>query len=115
VLAWIYARLLFQASLSVRQERAALPSQLRAAQEALDTRFAEPLRLAELARRVGWSEHQYLIQRRLRAARELLAATRQPIGDIAATCGFADAAAFCRAFRRAMRTTPAAYRRAHAA
>jgi AraC-like DNA-binding protein len=130
VLAWIYGRLLFQASLSVRQERAALSPQLRAVQEALDTRYAEPLRLAELARRIGWSEahlhamfrarlgtspHQYLIQRRLRAARELLAATRQPIGDVAVACGFADAAAFCRAFRRAMRTTPAAYRRAHAA
>jgi AraC-like DNA-binding protein len=130
VLAWIYGRLLFQAALSERMERAALPPQLRSAQEALDTRFAEPLRLSELARRVGWSEahlharfrerlgtspHQYLIQRRLRAARELLAATRQPIGDIAAACGFADAAAFCRTFRRAMGTTPAGYRRAHAA
>ncbi len=131
VLAWIYGRLLFQASLSVRQQQAsALPTPLRDAQDTIDTRYAEPLRLAELARRVGWSPahlhavfraqlgtspHQYLIQRRLRAARELLATTRNPVGDIAIACGFADAAAFCRTFKQAMRVTPAEYRRRQAA
>ena len=59
----------------------------------------------------GLSPHQWLMRRRLHAARQLLAATDQPIVEIADACGFADAAAFCRAFKRGEGTSPAAWRR----
>ena len=127
LLAWVYGRLLFQATLDVHTRATRhLPPQLLAVIEALDMRYAEPLGLDELAAAAGWSgahlhavfrehlgtsPHQYLIQRRLRVARELLASTRQPIADVAAACGFSGAAAFCRTFRRGVGATPAAYRR----
>ena len=91
-----------------------------------DEGVAYGIDLETLAREAGWSvphlhdrfqahlgisPHQWLMRRRLHAARQLLAATDQPIAEIAGACGFADAAAFCRAFKRGEGTSPAAWRR----
>ncbi|MEU4744106.1 AraC family transcriptional regulator [Actinosynnema sp. NPDC023658] len=62
----------------------------------------------------GLSPSDYQRQRRLRAARRLLAAGR-PAAEAAALTGFADQAHLTRWFRRCYGITPAAYARAAAA
>ncbi|WP_306397888.1 AraC family transcriptional regulator [Telluria beijingensis] len=56
--------------------------------------------------------HAWLLTCRLDRARELLAGSARSVADIALACGFADQAGLTRAMRRALDTTPAAYRRA---
>ena len=56
----------------------------------------------------GTSPHAYLVQRRLVAARRLLAAGERP-AQTAASCGFADQSHLGRWFRRAYGVTPGAY------
>lgn len=122
---WAYGRLLLQAKLAAAGGTP-LPAPLGRALRLIDDRWREGVTLDQLARAAGWSSshlhaafrshlgtspHRYLLARRLRAARELLAATAQPVAAVATACGFADAAAFCRAFRAAVGTSPAAWRR----
>lgn len=66
-------------------------------------------------RHVGCAPGDY--QRRCRAARaaDMLAHTRASVAEIALACGFADQAAFTKAFTRAAHRSPAAFRRAWAA
>jgi AraC-like DNA-binding protein len=124
LLAFLYGRLLLAASHDTRSAPA--PTPLQRALAALEREYATGINLETLAREAGWSvphlhdrfqahfgisPHQWLIRRRLHAARQLLAATDQPIVEVATTCGFADAAAFCRAFKRGEGTSPANWRR----
>lgn len=57
--------------------------------------------------------HQYLIQIRLKRAAELLESTDKPVQEIAWSCGFENASAFCRAFKSAYAVKPAAFRKQH--
>lgn len=82
--------------------------------------------LADLVRRVGVSHEHFARQMRKhlgvtprsflarcrieRAARQL-ALGEQPIGEVAASCGFTDLASFDRIFRRERGTSPGAWRR----
>jgi AraC-like DNA-binding protein len=90
--------------------------------------FREPLTLAALARRSGFSpsyfsslfkEHhgigfeRYLAEARLRRARELLRAGELPIGRIATECGFQSYFHFAKTWRRLVGSTPRAYRAAN--
>jgi AraC family transcriptional regulator len=101
------------------------PRWLRATRELLDERFAEPLRLADIAEAVGVEPTRlarafrrayreplssYVRRQRVAAAARLLDADDQPIARIAATVGFADQSHLTRAFVRNMRTTPGRYR-----
>ncbi|HEU4407176.1 MAG TPA: AraC family transcriptional regulator [Polyangiaceae bacterium] len=65
----------------------------------------------ELGRTVG----QLVLDRRMAAARERLAATDEIIEVVAERVGFDDAAYFARLFRREHGLSPGAYRAAHAA
>lgn len=60
---------------------------------------------------VGMPPHRYLIGVRLKRAQALLARTDTPIAQIAFDCGFSHQEHLTRTFRRALQTTPAAYRR----
>ena len=60
---------------------------------------------------VGVSIAQYLMQVRLERARELLSATRLPIIEIAARCGFGGVSYFNRAFKAEEGIPPTEYRR----
>ena len=90
-------------------------------------RLAEPLTVAELARHAGYSERtfarrfraetgttplQWLIVQRTLMARGLLEAGDLPIEDVARRCGFGSAPSLRQHFRRAVRSTPTAYRAA---
>jgi AraC-like DNA-binding protein len=88
--------------------------------------FAQPLALEELAAMtsqsplaflrgftaaVGLTPHAFLTERRLQAARHLLADPDRPLTDIALACGFSHQSHFGNAFKRAFGLTPAQYRR----
>ena len=126
LLHYIMSRAQFQAKLYQRlHHERGLPPELRRVLELINRRFAEPLRLVDLADAAGWSvphlhdrfreqlglsPHQALIRRRIQVARELLASTNDPIKSIAARCGFPNAAAFCVQFRKTTQSSPKEYR-----
>lgn len=91
----------------------------------IDANLDEPLAMAELAARVGWSPfqldqrirglfgvsaRQYITRRRIEHSRHLLERTDQSISDIALSCGYADQSAFTRQFRQSVGLPPRAYR-----
>lgn len=103
----------------------ASPSVLKAVRR-LDAAPEVPTSLAELAalsgvsrfqllrgfaREVGTTPHAYLVQRRVRLVRRLLAAGRSP-ADAALLAGFADQSHMTRAFVRQFGITPGRYRAA---
>jgi PAS domain S-box-containing protein len=98
---------------------------LQTAIEVARRRFAEPLKVADLAaaaglsttqleralrRAVGMSPKQLLVRTRLDEAMRRLDDTELPIATIAGDCGFYDQSSFTRQFRRAVGMTPGAYR-----
>jgi transcriptional regulator GlxA family with amidase domain len=89
--------------------------------------LGEPLTVRELARHAGMSERsfmrrfaeeagttplQWLVTARLGRARELLETTDHSVDRVADDCGLGTAANLRLHFRRALNTTPTAYRRA---
>ena len=60
----------------------------------------------------GKTPYQYVIERRLRLASELLEHANEDISEIALRCGFSSQAHFSSAFKNSFGMTPAAYRRA---
>jgi AraC family transcriptional regulator len=63
----------------------------------------------------GVSSHQWLTDRRIDRAKELLSQTQLPLIDVAAQSGFGDQAAFTRTFHRVVGTSPGRWRREHQA
>jgi AraC family transcriptional regulator len=62
-------------------------------------------------RSTGLSPHQWLVQRRIDAAKVLLRDTKQSLPDIAYSCGFSDQAHFTRVYTRLNGISPGAWRR----
>lgn len=126
LLDYLFSTLRFWAELHQRRrERLGLAEPLRRARELIETRYAESLKVSDLARAAGWSvahlhdqfraafqstPRQEILSRRLRAAREQLVSSGRSIKQIAADTGFTHSSAFCSAFRRAFGQTPKAYR-----
>lgn len=92
--------------------------------EYMETHFAEPVSLQDLAAAAGTgvrqfcrafraatgvSPHQYLLQRRVEHAKSLIAKDL-PLADVAQQCGFADQSQLTRTFARHVGTTPGRYR-----
>jgi AraC-like DNA-binding protein len=91
----------------------------------LEQRYAEPLTLDDMAKNANLSRYHFirvfqaltgetprqrLIGIRLRAAADLLIATRMPITQLALQVGFNDISHFNSTFRQAFRMSPRAYR-----
>lgn len=100
------------------------PQAVRRAKDYLAVHYAHNAGLADLAaaadmspfhllrvftRTTGQTPHEFLIQKRVDAAKELLR-TRLPLARIAADCGFADQSHMTRLFRRQHGLTPGKYR-----
>jgi len=94
----------------------------------METHLGDDLRVAELASLAGMSGRSfhrafraamdtspldYLLKIRLRAATEKLCHTQLRIGEISQLCGFADSNYFSRTFRKAVGTSPRAFRQDH--
>lgn len=94
----------------------------------LETHYATPITISELAERVHLSVSQferrfktlfqttpaqYLVRFRLNKASQLLAVSATKITEIALQCGFYDHSHFIRQFTRAYGLSPSAYRRRH--
>jgi len=94
----------------------------------IETRLSSPLNRTGIARAMGISaDHlgrifhritgltlmRYVTQRRLEAAKLVLAEGKENIAEIASLAGFANAANFCATFKRINGISPKAYRREH--
>lgn len=121
---WTCVRMHVERSLAVRP-LVPEPLDLAGAVERIEADFARELSLDELSAaagvgkfrlirafkaRFGVPPHAYLIETRLRRARDLLRAGRAPAG-VAVEVGFADQSHFTRHFRRWVGVTPALFRR----
>jgi AraC family transcriptional regulator len=111
----------------LREHRGGLaPWQQRRAAELLAGHLDGSLRLATLAgecglsvshfarsfrQSFGTSAHRYLILRRVERAKELLAHSKSALADVALQAGFADQAAFSRAFKEVVGSSPGRWRR----
>jgi len=104
------------------------PWQKRRAKELLDANLAGDISVSQLAEVCGLSSrhlsrafrqsmgvapHQWLLQRRLDKAKDLLCRTDMRLAEVAIACGFSDQSHFTRVFARAIGTTPNFWRRAH--
>jgi AraC family transcriptional regulator len=93
----------------------------------IESRLAEPLTLADLAQEAALSEyhfarmfslsmkmapHQYVMQRRMARAQELVRHTALPLTDIALACGFSSASHFSNRFKSTLGMTPSQLRAA---
>ena len=125
---YVVSRLLF--CLCAHQHRAGreLPPPLRLTLDWIKKNFARRCSVADIARVAGWSAahlhhafvrhlgmtpHQAVVRERLRAARERLVSSPQPVKWIAVECGFGDASSFTHVFKAAVGMTPGAYRKRH--
>ncbi|HDR9239034.1 helix-turn-helix domain-containing protein [Burkholderia vietnamiensis] len=103
------------------------PAVRRRVRDYIDSYLSQPLTLGELANVAALSEyhfsrmfrlsfgrapHAWVAEQRLARARLLLRTTALPLAQVAAECGYANAAHFSHRFRDAHGTTPNAYRRA---
>lgn len=93
-----------------------------------DSRYAEPIRVADMARAAGLSPshfsrefsrtfgespHAYLLTRRLERAASLLRSTDRTVTDICFLVGLESVGSFTTSFRRMFGLTPTSYRAAH--
>jgi len=58
----------------------------------------------------GFTPHDYLVQRRVRRAQDLLAATDMSLSEVALASGFADQSHCARRFRERVGVSPGSYR-----
>jgi AraC family transcriptional regulator len=102
------------------------PSRSRKLLEYIETNLHRQLSLRELAGMVemnvfhllrmfkvsfGVPPHRYVLERRMRRAKELLRDSELSISEVAFRCGYAEQSSFARAFRRMTGTYPRSYRR----
>lgn len=103
------------------------PRQLDAAHAFIEAHLHEDVGLNEIAgaagltsfhfarafkRSTGKTPYRHLLERRVARAQLLLAATNQPLAEIARACGFGHASHFSRGFAAIAGQTPSAFRRA---
>ncbi len=98
------------------------------ARDLADARYAEAIKVADMARAAGLSPahfsrsfraafgetpHQYLLTRRLERAAALLRSTDRTVTDICFLVGLGSVGSFTTSFQRMFGMTPTAYRAAH--
>ena len=98
------------------------------ARDLADARYADPIRVADMAREAGLSAahfsrsfraafgetpHQYLLTRRLERSAALLRNTDRTVTDICFLVGLGSVGSFTTSFQRMFGMAPTAYRAAH--
>lgn len=104
------------------------PAALRNVLDYIEAHLADALLLSDLAAQVALSEyhfarmfrqsmgvapHQFVMQRRMMRAHEMLLTSDQPLTTIALACGFSSASHFSNRFKAAKGVTPSQLRAAH--
>jgi AraC family transcriptional regulator len=104
------------------------PRRLRRVLDYIEIRLGESISLDDLAseaclspfhfarsfrQATGLAPHQYVTDRRIRSAQQLIVAGNASLTEVALDTGFGSQANFCRAFRKATGTSPKAYRELH--
>jgi AraC family transcriptional regulator len=122
----ILARLVRRSGQVSPKERGLARWQLRRVIDYLDAHLPDTVQLSTLAKLTGLSQahfarafkistgcapYQWQLRARIERARALLLRTSDPLDDVAAATGFADATHLGRTFRRLTGTTPANWRR----
>lgn len=94
----------------------------------IDSSLAKPIKGKDLAELIGLSvgqlvrafkvsvgitPFQYIAQRRIERACEMMRTTLLPLREVAVVCGFRHQAQFCRVFRRMVGQSPSHWRRAN--
>ena len=129
LMGYLFARLYFCAVVYHHErERQGISEPLRIARSLIDTRYADPIKVVDLAKAAGWSvahlhdqfrlaygstPRQEILNRRLKASKELLVGSGLSIKEIAGKTGFTHSSAFCSSFRARFGLTPKAYRDAY--
>jgi AraC family transcriptional regulator len=100
------------------------PAELQRTRDLVEAQLASPLSLADLADAVplspyhfsrafkaatGITPHEFVVRRRIEAAKTLLQRGNLPVGEVARRTGFTDASHLARQFRRRVGTSPARY------
>jgi AraC-like DNA-binding protein len=67
----------------------------------------------EFKQSTGVTPHEYLVQRRVKRAQNMLARTDFSLSDVALASGFSDQSHLTRHFRRMLGTTPREFRWTH--
>lgn len=113
------------ADMNILQRQLSGENAFNRALEYLNNHYVDDITLDKLAAYAGFSRYtlsrmfrqhtgstftQYLSQRRVEMAMELLAATRLPVTQVALQCGFNSIATFNRVFREVKGCTPTQYR-----
>ena len=103
------------------------PWQVRRVTEYIEEHLSSTIRLQDLAgiarlshshfcrafkESTGHPAHAYVMRRRVHRAQRLMLTTPESLSQIAALCGMADQAHFCKLFRRLVGESPNAWRRA---
>ena len=102
--------------------------QIRRIVDHVDSSLAKPIQAKDLAELIGSSvgqlfrafrvsvgipPFQYIAQRRIERACEMLRTTSMPLREVALVCGFRHHAQLCRVFRRVIGQSPSHWRRAN--
>ena len=113
------------ASVAVLSQHALSPHRLRCAIDFIESHLDQPVGVSEIAASVGMSAfhfsrafrmstgsppYAYLLDRRIAAAKRLLAKPGRSIADIARACGFTSPSQFSRMFRLSVGANPTSYR-----
>ncbi len=125
----IWSRLQFELEqFQLQQRQQSVHPQLRIATDFMNANYQDALNLDDIAHTAGISvshlhmlfrehlnesPHQYLIQKRMRAAGHALATSDLPIKAIAANVGYPNTENFCRAFRKFFGRSASEYRQAY--
>lgn len=114
--------------MKVQQFKSRLSNEILESTFYLEQHYAEPVRLGEVAKRFGFSEghfsrlfsaqvgvpfSNYLINIRIRHAKELLINTDKSVSEISMDIGFSSADYFSACFSKCENMTPSAFRRAN--
>jgi AraC-like DNA-binding protein len=100
--------------------------QIRRVTAFIDAHLAAPIRISELSfiarlskgyfsrafkRSFGVAPLRYIVRKRLELARQLMMETDDSLTQVAAACGFADQAHFCKMFKQSSGKCPSLWRR----
>lgn len=111
---------------ALEEEATLSPRQLYLVREFIESNLADDLSIEALASQInfspyyfsrlfkqamGTSPYNYIVQRRIEAAKRLLRTTQLPIEQIALSVGYGNASHFSRLFKQRVKLTPRAFRR----